>query len=396
MAFNLRKPIISIESKIDFKTLKTVKLQSAQQDGITTKKIEVPITDGGSFEGVLYTIREFNAVVTTLNYSTGDLLFTNFRLCLAGNAKEEWDNITQPAKKTVEAFNENIKAFKQVFMTSESKANLLEYIQEITKPKDMAVHTFVRRLQTLNRYAGEMPDDEKIPIFTEPQLKTFVFHAMPHGWQRTFIKGSKQLKSTSLQELIEYMDTQKNFADSHQESNKRRHEPSENHHDGRKHHHGNQKQKHRNKKFHGRQHDNAHSEKHTTRYSNDDSCPIHLTSKHTWGECYLNPHGKTFKGPNNSSSHTGGNGDAKNKNGAKKGHKNSNYQGPTHQTYFQSDDESAFEASSTTSTNRSGSPSSDSTPQHENGPGDAGRTQAVGRAHGRNDSRGASLTGYES
>ncbi len=79
MAFTLRKPIISIESKIDFKTLKTVKLQSAQQDGITTKKIEVPITDGGSFEGVLYTIREFNAVVTTLNYSTGDLLFTNFR-----------------------------------------------------------------------------------------------------------------------------------------------------------------------------------------------------------------------------------------------------------------------------------------------------------------------------
>jgi ribosomal protein L24 len=53
MAFNLRKPIISIESKIDFKNLKTVKLQSSQQDGIAMKKIKVPITDGGSFKGVL-------------------------------------------------------------------------------------------------------------------------------------------------------------------------------------------------------------------------------------------------------------------------------------------------------------------------------------------------------
>jgi hypothetical protein len=242
MAFDLRKPIISIESKINFKNLKTVKLQSMQQDGIATKKIEVPITDGGSFEGVLYTIREFDAIVATLNYSTGDLLFTNFRLCLAGNAKEEWDNITQPAKKTVEAFfKEHLKMFKQVFMTSESKVNLLEYIQEITKPKDMAVHTFVRRLQTLNRYAGEMPDDEKIPIFTDAQIKKFTFHAMPLAWQRTFIEGSKHLKSTTIQELIEYMDTQKNFADAHQESGKRRYESmqSENHHEGRKHHHGN-------------------------------------------------------------------------------------------------------------------------------------------------------------
>ncbi len=271
MVFNLRRPIISIKSKIDFKNLKTVKLQSMQQDGIAMKKIKVPITDGGSFKGVLYTICEFDAVVATLNYSTSNLLFTNFCLCLAGKAKEEWDNITQPAKKTVEAFKEHIRAFKQVFMTSESKATLLEYIQEITKPKDMAVHTFVRRLQTLNRYAGKMADDEKISIFTDPQLKKFVFHAMPIGWQRTFIEGSKQLKSTTIQELIKYMDTQKNFADSHQESGKRRYEstthtPSENHHDGRKHHHGNHKQKHCNKKFHGRQQDNAHPEKHTTRY----------------------------------------------------------------------------------------------------------------------------------
>jgi hypothetical protein len=214
------------------------------------------------------TICEFDAVVTTLNYSTGDLLFTNFHLCLAGNAKEEWDNISQPMKKTVEAFKENIKAFKQVFMTSKSKANLLEYIQEITKPKDMAVHTVVRHLQTLNCYAGKMPDDKKVPIFPELQLKKITFHAMPLGWQRTFIEGSKQLKSTSLQELIEYMDTQKNFADAHQESGKRRYEStqSENHHDSMTVENTVTESRSRNTATRSSmfaQHDNAHPEKHT-------------------------------------------------------------------------------------------------------------------------------------
>jgi len=202
------------------------------------------------------------------------------------------------------------------------------------------------------------------------------------------------------------MERQKNFADTDNNGHaKRRHETSEPEiHEGRenrKHRFG-RNPKHRDKKFHGRQHSNARSETHNKRYPNNDQCPIHLNSKHTWGMCFLNPNGENYrKGPSsngsNSSNHNGGsNGNearANNKHGAKKStHRNSNYQGPTHQTYFQSDDDDY----SSDSTNFS-SYASDSTPQHENKPGVAGRTQTVGRAHGRNndDSRGASLTGYE-
>ena len=96
--------------------------------------------------------------------------------------------------RTIEGFQQSIHAFKRAFMTNELKVNLLDYIQTVTKPKDMDVHTFTQRLQSLNHYAEEMPDDEALPILTEAQLKKVVFHAMPSKWQTTFVQANMQLK----------------------------------------------------------------------------------------------------------------------------------------------------------------------------------------------------------
>ena len=74
--------------------------------------------------------------------------------------------------------------------------------------------------------------------------------------------------------------------------------------------------------------------------------------------------------------------------------KTGNYRGPTHQSYFQS----ASDRSETSSSNETNSMSSDNNNRtQQKNPGVAGRTHANGRAHGRNEnnSRGASLTGYE-
>jgi len=82
------KLLIELESSFDFSNVPKIKLREANAIG-PAKKMEVPITDGIDFEGVLYTIREFNTIRTVLNYTKGEDLFINFRLCLTGTAREE-------------------------------------------------------------------------------------------------------------------------------------------------------------------------------------------------------------------------------------------------------------------------------------------------------------------
>ena len=74
-----RKPCIAFESSYQAKDCPKAKLQQDYEDGVK-KKLEVPIADGTSFEGVLYTIREFHEASIFLDFDTGDELFSNFRL----------------------------------------------------------------------------------------------------------------------------------------------------------------------------------------------------------------------------------------------------------------------------------------------------------------------------
>ena len=175
------KPIIELESKVDFVRTRSITIQH-YNNGFN-RKLKVPISDGSTFEGVLYTIREFSAACNTLNLTKGQSLFNNFRLCLVGNAREEWDIISNNKERTNTSFQQCIREFKRAYMTEQSKANLLEYLQFVTKPKTMDVHTFVQQVQMLNRCIDEMPDNESLPSLTESQLKHIILHAMPSKWQ---------------------------------------------------------------------------------------------------------------------------------------------------------------------------------------------------------------------
>ena len=97
--------------------------------------------------------------------------------------KEDWDNVIQGQERTEETFEASLQAFMRRFMTHETKSNLIDYIQTCRKPKQMPVLAFVRRLQALNRFGGELPDDASTPNFTEAQMKKIVLNAMPKPWQ---------------------------------------------------------------------------------------------------------------------------------------------------------------------------------------------------------------------
>ena len=95
-------------------------------------RIEAPIADGSSFEGVLSTIREFNVACQMLKIINGIDLFNNFQLCLTGNAKEEWEIVTKDVTQfTKTKFDEYVCTFIWVYMMTESRTNLLDYIQSV-------------------------------------------------------------------------------------------------------------------------------------------------------------------------------------------------------------------------------------------------------------------------
>ena len=396
------KPLIELESSFDFSSVPKIKLHEANVVG-PAKKMEVPITNGIDFEGVLHTIREFNTIRTVLNYTKGEDLFTNFRLCLTGTAREEWDLLLKDPNKTVPAFDAAIASFKRAFMTSNTKANLIDYINTVVKPRNMAVHTFARRLQSLNRYANELPDEQNIPTLTDDQIKKAVFMAMPDRWQLALIQSGRELKDCTMNFLTEYMENQREFAIINEQRNKRHRETDQPVFPGHKYSHRHTKRSFRDSHFSYR---NNHTHDETRkamsndqRYcSNDAPCPIHLEGKHKWGMCFLNPNGSNYKPgklpatghrragspgekvaaaklpPHNGSSY------------ANKKPRGGNHRGPTHQSYFQSDSDASGENSKYSS--------SDSTPLDRDSPS-VERTQTDGGAHGwDNTPPGASLKDY--
>jgi hypothetical protein len=87
---NTRKPLVGLISTLVLSSVPKAKLQQNFEVG-NLAKIEVPKCDGTNFEGVLVTIQEFNDAASALVYETGPELFYNFRLCLFGTARDDWE-----------------------------------------------------------------------------------------------------------------------------------------------------------------------------------------------------------------------------------------------------------------------------------------------------------------
>ena len=122
---------------------------------------------------------------------------------------------------TIPPFDATIASFKWAFMTSNTKANLIDYINTVVKPRNMAVHIFARRLQSLNWYANELPDEQNIPTLTDDQIKKAVFMAMPDRWQLALIQSGRELKDCTMNFLTEYVENQCKLAIINEQRNKR-------------------------------------------------------------------------------------------------------------------------------------------------------------------------------
>jgi hypothetical protein len=85
-----QRSIIQLKPDFDITDLINVRLQQTYADRRTLKR-DIPTTDGTNIDEILYCLREFQETATTLNFDTGDELFSNFCCNLRSAAKDDWD-----------------------------------------------------------------------------------------------------------------------------------------------------------------------------------------------------------------------------------------------------------------------------------------------------------------
>jgi hypothetical protein len=190
MAF--RRSIIQLKADCCPADFILVKLHQTYQDGRVEKR-KVPSTDGGSIEEILYCLKEFQEAAAALNFDTGDELFTNFFRILKSCAKNDWDYIVMNIPNPTPAlFDAAIEQWKQEMILPSARQTMVDYLEAISKPRNMTVEAFVNRIKVMVHYIGDIPfPGADPPTISQTKMKNIIFWAMPVAWQTNFLRVHK-------------------------------------------------------------------------------------------------------------------------------------------------------------------------------------------------------------
>ena len=129
--------------------------------------------------------------------------------------------------RTTDGFHQTIEHWKRTFLHLDARQEMVDYLTQITKPRQMAVREFVQRLKTLRRYTHMMPTpyDVPAPMFTDDHLKQTVFKAVPNAWRVNFLRIHGTLASVDLLRLQQYLENEREFQDNPAPSTNRNSSP---------------------------------------------------------------------------------------------------------------------------------------------------------------------------
>jgi hypothetical protein len=262
-----------------------------------------PIIDGRSVEATLYGLHEFRETAEELTFDTGDELFKYFRRILRGTVKDDWDTIVTDNGfdvvngKTEADFNQCLSEWKLTFVTEDSRQELVDYLQTVSKPRALQVEVFVQRLKTMARYVADLPfAGVQPPTLNNTQIKNIVYKAMPLAWQQHFIRSNRGISAVTLLELQNFMSNERTFADSTPANRGGERVRGGGYNRGNASTYGRRGHGYEGRsKRPGRENNNKRNVR--QRWGNDSICRKH--GGHSWGQCYDNPRGQNFRPPRN-------------------------------------------------------------------------------------------------
>ncbi len=90
---------------------------------------------------------------------------------------------------------------------------MVEYLETISKPRNMTVEAFVNRVKVMVRYINDIPfTGQNPPTINQTKLKIIIFRAMPSTWQTHFLRVHDVATITVLQ-LQQFMSQEREFAE---------------------------------------------------------------------------------------------------------------------------------------------------------------------------------------
>jgi hypothetical protein len=309
-------PAIMLTQDFDPDELPVIKLQQTYDDD-TVAKSEIPIIDGRTVEANLYALNKFFEAAEELTFDTGDELFRAFRKIQKGKIKQDWDTVVDyeglanMAGCTPAQFEICIRAWKLTFVNEESRQTLIDYCEQVKKPRAMSVETFVQRLKTIARYVEALPHNDPVhaPVLSPENIKHIVFKAMPTQWQVQFVRTHRGIALVTLLELQNFMSNEKTFADGTTTGNKtttnRNNLPYYNNQEAHRNiARPNAQFQHRNKRTFNRGHPPHPSKRKFygkrptwANDGNDSMCRKH--GGHLWSNCRDNPNGRNYRHTHN-------------------------------------------------------------------------------------------------
>ena len=207
--------------------------------------------DKGGIEVLLYVIEDFAMAVSSLNIITTAQHIEFFKKILGHGPSEKFkrlrlknpdkytDSVVQQLNEAgevigevvneVSGFNTLTNDFIRLYCTStDSKGDLIEYLksEECKKPMKASVATHQDRMEELMRFTTMLEGSR--PNLTEDEQKLILFRSFPEAWQINWNRTQVTAQEATVEKLMRYMCSEKEYADKEWKKNHKKKENGEN------------------------------------------------------------------------------------------------------------------------------------------------------------------------
>jgi hypothetical protein len=146
----------------------------------TVEKTSMSVYEDGNDEEFLKLLKEFQNYVNTYDIWEGEnaarTIYRNFRRCLAGAARDLWDQIIvilneeeeENQDGNEETFAEHVQELTSAILGEDALRNQKDYLKSTPKPEKMSVKQWVNRIKNINSYLPLMQVNGR--SFTEEEL----------------------------------------------------------------------------------------------------------------------------------------------------------------------------------------------------------------------------------
>lgn len=270
------------------------------------------LTDDASAYYILRFFNQFQHCRSIMSWTTGPRLYAKFIIHLSDMHRMNWESQIVGQAETVATFDAQIQLFKSSLLLGYSYHDQMAYLRSVRKPVELTPTQFLLQFQAAEANAKLLPNAPQVNAgFSEIERKRLFLEAMPMAWQDKFDDANLVIEAETLMDMRAYFDKQhvkdppkdrtsssvnksdNNSSNSQRSGRSRRRNQNQATNQGNRsggsgnsggNNSGNQNQN-------GSNRSNNRSERSNNRVSNDDPCPVHPNSNHTWGQCRANRFG---------------------------------------------------------------------------------------------------------